>query len=179
MTRSNPAALGLLAAIGAAAFLGAEPARAQTGPGDPAAVEDEDGRYFDADGFPTFHIAEDGTVDFPTFSGFRRYGSECAVCHGPDGMGSSYAPALVDSVEAMDYLDFTYVIVNGRENVHGGVSNVMPAFGDNLNVMCYLDDIYVYLRARAQGELPRGRPADKEAKSDTFTADEDACMGMS
>ena len=173
------ATLGLAAALGAAALAGGAWAQDQAGPGDPAAVEDEDGKYFDAEGFPTYNIAEDGTVDFHTFSGFRRYGSECGVCHGPDGMGSSYAPALVDSVKSMDYLDFTYVIVNGRENVHGGVANVMPAFGDNLNVMCYLDDIYVYLRARGQGDLPRGRPADKEAKSETFSADEDACMGMS
>ena len=156
----------------------ASAAQAQTGPGDPASVEEEEGRHYDAQGLPTYHVAEDGTVDWPTFSGFRRYHSECHTCHGPDGEGSSYAPALVQSVQDMDYLDFTYVIINGRENVHGGTQNVMPAFGENLNVMCYLDDIYVYLRARGQGELPRGRPADKDAKSEAFAEDEDACMGM-
>ena len=34
----------------------------------------------------------------------------------------------------------------------------MPALGDNPNVMCYIDDIYIYLKARADGGLPRGRP---------------------
>ena len=61
-----------------------------------AAVTDEDGKYFDADGNPTFKIEEDGAVDWYTFSGYRRYHSDCHVCHGPDGVGSSYAPALAD-----------------------------------------------------------------------------------
>ena len=110
----------LIAALGALATVGV--ALAQDGAGDPASVEDDAGKYFDAEGFPTYNIAEDGTVDFHTYSGFRRYHAECHTCHGPDGMGSSYAPALVESVQNMNYLDFTYVIVNGQENVHGGTA---------------------------------------------------------
>ena len=53
----------------------------------------------------------------------------------------------------------------------------MPAFGENLNVMCYLDDIYVYLKAHGSEAIPRGRPANKEAKSDEIQAAEDACIG--
>ena len=34
----------------------------------------------------------DGVVDWYTYSGFRRYHSECHVCHGPDGMGSLLRP---------------------------------------------------------------------------------------
>ncbi|ESR25796.1 Cytochrome c oxidase polypeptide II [Lutibaculum baratangense AMV1] len=154
------------------------PAVAQsTGPGDPEAVDEDDGRYYDADGLPTFNIAEDGTVDFPTYSGFRRYHAECHVCHGPDGLGSTYAPSLVQSVRQKSYETFVEVVVNGREHVDSGNRNVMPAFGTNPNVMCYLDDIYTYLRARAQGDLPRGRPANTEPKSDTFSDMENACMG--
>ena len=63
---------------------------------DPAAVKSENGKYFDKEGNPTFKVAADGTVDWYTYSGFRRYHSECHVCHGPDGMGSTYAPALKD-----------------------------------------------------------------------------------
>ena len=58
------------------------------GSGDPTAVKNEDGKYFDKDGNPTYNIKPDGTVDWYTYSGFRRYHSECHVCHGPDGMGS-------------------------------------------------------------------------------------------
>ena len=66
-----------------------------------AAVKEEDGKWFDADGNPTFKMDEDGTVDWYTFSGYRRYHSDCHVCHGPDGVGSSYAPALAELVEEL------------------------------------------------------------------------------
>ena len=133
----------------------------------------EDGRYFDAEELPTYNVAEDGTVDWLTFSGFRRYHAECHVCHGPDGEGSTYAPKIKNSAINMGYYDFYDVVVNGRK-----VGNsVMPHFGDNPNVMCYLDDIFVYLKARGMDAVPRGRPAKKEAKSDTIREDENACMG--
>jgi len=142
----------------------------------PAAYE-EDGRYFTEDGAPIYHISEDGTVDWLTYSGYRRYHSECHVCHGPDGMGSTYAPPLKDAVEAMAYSDFVYTVSNGRENVSSAQKNVMPSFGHNKNVMCYLDDIYVYLKARGDGAIPRGRPPKKEAKTDAIAEDVNACMG--
>lgn len=141
------------------------------------AAYEENGRYFTEDDIPTFNVAEDGTVDWLTFSGFRRYHAECHVCHGPDGEGSSYAPALKNSAVEMDYYDFVDVVVNGRQNVNASSNQVMPSFGDNPNVMCYLDDIYVYLKAHGTGAIGRGRPAQKEAKSDMIQEDENACMG--
>ncbi|APZ50618.1 c-type cytochrome, methanol metabolism-related [Salipiger abyssi] len=138
---------------------------------------EEDGRYFTEDGVPTFNVAEDGTVDWPTFSGFRRYHAECHVCHGPDGEGSTYAPALKNSAIDMDYYDFLDVVTNGRQKVGAAENSVMPAFGTNPNVMCYLDDIYTYLKAHGSGAIPRGRPAKKERKSEVFAEMEDACMG--
>ena len=72
-------------------------------------------------------------------------------------MGSSYAPALVDSLTTMSYGDFLGVVAGGRKNVNTANENVMPAFGTNKNVMCVIDDIYVYLRARANDDVPRGR----------------------
>ncbi len=49
----------------------------------PAAVKSEDGKYLDKDGNPTYKVIADGTVDWYTYSGYRRYHSECHVCHGP------------------------------------------------------------------------------------------------
>jgi hypothetical protein len=92
-------------------------------------------------------------------------------------MGSSYAPALVESIKTVPYYDFLGVVAAGRQTAGTGTQSVMPAFGVNNNVMCYVDDIYVYLRARAFGELPRGRPAKREDKSEAYSRDEDACMG--
>lgn len=136
----------------------------------------ENGRWYTADGIPTYRIGPDGTVDYATFSGFRRYSAECHVCHGPDGEGSSYAPALKDSVLRLDYYEFQQIVASGKQNVNKAANLVMPAFGTNKNVWCYIDDIYAYLLARGMGDLPRGRPAKKESKSDEFTAQEDACM---
>jgi methanol metabolism-related c-type cytochrome len=142
-----------------------------------AAVSDEDGKYVDADGTPTFKIQDDGTVDWYTFSGYRRYHSDCHVCHGPDGVGSSYAPALIDTMKTVDYPTFLSIVAEGRKNLSAGKENVMPAFGDNKNVYCYLDDLYVYLRARAVGAAPRGRPPKKADKPQAAKDAEAACMG--
>jgi methanol metabolism-related c-type cytochrome len=144
---------------------------------DVAVARSEDGRYFNAEDIPTFNISETGMVDWATYSGFRRYHSECHVCHGPDGEGSSYAPALKDSVMRIDYYDFVGIVAGGLQHVDAGNANVMPAFGDNVNVMCYLDDIWVYLRARGAGAIERGRPAEREDKSDVIREDENACLG--
>lgn len=168
-----------LAALAALAFLLASligPVEAGTA-ADSAAVTNEQGKYFDANGDPTYKIQPDGTIDWFTYSGFRRYHSECHVCHGPEGMGSSYAPALVESLKVMDYAAFTEVVVNGRQIVSQSKQSVMPSFGLNQNVMCYLDDIYVYLRARSDGALPRGRPSKRENKSDATREAENACLG--
>jgi methanol metabolism-related c-type cytochrome len=143
---------------------------------DPAAVKSDNGKYMDKEGDPTFKVGSDGTVDWYTYSGFRRYHSECHVCHGPDGMGSTYAPALKESLKTMSYGDFLSVVATGRKNVSSAQENVMPAFGDNANVVCYLDDIYIYLRARANDAIPRGRPAKHEDKSAVAEKAEDACM---
>ena len=136
----------------------------------------EGGKYFDADGNPTYKVGDDGTVDWYTYSGFRRYHSECHVCHGPDALGSSFAPALATSLKTLSYSDFLDVVVNGRKNVTTAQQNEMPAFGLNKNVMCFIDDIYVYLKARADEAIGRGRPAKKEPKSDMARADETACL---
>lgn len=141
-----------------------------------AATSNDGIRSFNSDEVPTFAIAEDGTVDWPTFSGYRRYHSDCHVCHGPDGEGSTYAPALKDSVMRMDYYDFTGVVASGRQRVDAADNQVMPAFGTNPNVMCYLDDIWTYLRARGSDALDRGRPEKREQKSDAYAEAEKACM---
>jgi methanol metabolism-related c-type cytochrome len=146
---------------------------------DPTAVKSDNGKYLDKEGSPTFKVTDDGRVDWYTYSGYRRYHSECHVCHGPDGMGSTYAPALKDSLKSTSYGDFLAVVATGRQNVSSSQDNVMPAFGDNRNVTCYLGDIYVYLRARANDAVGRGRPAKHEDKPPAAQKAEDACTANS
>ena len=136
--RSARAATAALAAILATATIAA---------GVPAAAED------------TPYTIIDGKVDFGTYNGFRRYHSFCHVCHGPDALGSSYAPALLTSLQTLTYEEFLEVVVNGRENVNQAQQSVMPPFGLVNDVMLSIDNIYGYLKARSDGVLPRGRPA--------------------
>lgn len=143
-----------------------------------AAVKVEDGKYFDADGHPTFHITDAGKkFDWYTYSGYRRYHAECHVCHGPDGMGSTYAPALKDSLKHLSYEEFIGILAGGKQDVSASEQKVMPAFGENKNVMCYSDDLYVYLKARASGAMGRVRPGDKEDKPEAAKKAEKECMG--
>jgi methanol metabolism-related c-type cytochrome len=104
------------------------------------------------------YTVTDGKVDFGTYNGYRRYEGYCLRCHGPDGAGSSYAPALVDSLKTMSYEDFIEVVVYGRKKVSASQQSVMPAFGEAIDVMDNIDDIYSYLKARADGAIGRGRP---------------------
>ena len=151
-------------------------ARAEDSKEKAASVKEEDGKHFDAEGNPTFKI-ENGVVDWYTFNGYRRYHADCHVCHGPDGEGSSYAPALAKTTRNIDYGTFLSIVAEGRKSVVGGKEVVRPAVGENQNVYCYLDDIYIYLRARAVGAAPRGRPPKKADKPEAATAYEASCMG--
>lgn len=138
----------------------------------------EDGKWMTPDGEPTYRVKPDGTLDWYTYSGFRRYHSECHVCHGPEGEGSTYAPALKDSLKTMSYSDFIGVVASGRiRHLPGGQESVMPALGDNKNVMCYIDDIYDYLKARSDGALGRGRPVGRDDKPEAAKAYDKACFG--
>jgi len=150
---------------------------ATDGSGDPAAIKSDNGKWSDKSDVPTFKVERDGTVDWYTYVGFTRYSSECLRCHGPDGMGSSYAPALMESMKRLSYADFYAVVAGGKKDVSSSQNLVMPANGDNKNVMCFIDAIYVYLRARADDAIGRGRPEKHAAKPEEFTKAEDACMG--
>jgi methanol metabolism-related c-type cytochrome len=147
------------------------------GSGDPAAVSSDDGQYADKDGNPTFKIDKDGTVDWYTSVGYVRYTANCMQCHGPDGLGSSFGPSLVDALQTLSYSQFTDTVTNGKQNVSASQDLVMPAFGTNPNVMCYLDAIFIYLRARSDGALGRGQPQKSAPKPAGYSKAEDACMG--
>ncbi len=104
------------------------------------------------------YTVKDGKVDINTYHGYLYYGDQCMRCHGPDGMGSSYAPKLVDSLKHMTKEQVESTIINGRKNVTTSNQNVMPAFGTNEDVVENIDNIYNYLLARSNGDLQRGHP---------------------
>jgi methanol metabolism-related c-type cytochrome len=144
--------------------------------GDPKAVRSQNGEYFDKDGAPTFHI-DNGKVDWYTYIGFERYGANCLQCHGPDGLGSSYAPSLVAALQHLTYAQFLATVAQGKKDVTASSDLVMPSFGQNKNVMCFINEIYVYLRARSDGTLGRGRPAQFAPRPPGYENYENQCLG--
>lgn len=111
-----------------------------------------------AEDAPKFTV-KDGKVDKGTYNGYRRFHGTCHACHGQDAMGSSFAPALVESLKSLDYAKFKKTVLEGRQSTNAtGAVNAMPAFANDPNVKKHLDDIYRYLAARAAGELGPGRP---------------------
>ncbi len=141
-----------------------------------------DGKWELEDGTPTYNVVKEGDavkqVDWYTYSGWRRYHAECHVCHGPNAEGSTFAPALADSLKTMTYEKFLQVVSSGQRRDVGGTLFIMPALGDNKNVMCYIDDLYIYIKARASGELPGGRlsPDQRAEKPATAKEYENSCL---
>ena len=146
VSRSRGVALGLASAVVLVAALATERAAGQQAEGEEPSWEEKP------------YIQQDGAFDYGVYNGYRRYHATCHTCHGPDALGSSFAPALAESLKTLSYTDFLETVVNGRERSIAGQQSVMPAFGEVEDVMLYIDHIYAYLKARADGELGRGRP---------------------
>ena len=148
------------------------------GSGNPAAVKSEDGKYYDKEGNPTYKVQGDGTVDWSTYSGFRRYHSDCHVCHGPDGEGLDLRAGAQQFAQDDQFLRLLQRRGQRAQDRRAAQESVMPGFGTNPNVMCYLDDIFVYLRARANDAIPRGRPQKREDKPESVAKAEASCLGQ-
>lgn len=151
---------------------------AADGPGNPKAVNEFQGAWTDAQSVPTYRISKDGTVDYDTFVGYLRFNSICMVCHGPDGLGSSYGPDLTESLQHMTYAQFLATVAGGKKAVNSAQDLVMPALGTNKNVMCFINEIYVYLRARSTGALGRGRPEKHAPVPPGFDKASYQCLGI-
>ncbi|HWU01282.1 MAG TPA: c-type cytochrome [Novosphingobium sp.] len=115
-----------------------------------------------------------GPDSWAAFSGWKRYHGNCSTCHGPDGLGGTFAPSLVDSLKTLDHDQFLATVVNGKKDKN----LTMPAFGVDPNVMCYVEDIYTYLKLRSDGKMDRGRPANTPTKPKDVAEAETACMGV-
>jgi|SRR5690625_528657 len=102
-----------------------------------------------------YTVDEEGRVDEGVMMGYQVYTGSCMACHGPDGLGSSFAPSLIRAVERRTFEVFAQTIAGGR-SLQPGL--VMPAFGEDMRVMAHVVEIWNYLGARAEGAVGRGRP---------------------
>lgn len=142
-----------------------------------APTEGDLGKNADPAGNPTYVVAPDGKVDWYAWRGYKKYMANCIQCHGPDGMGSSFAPNLAESLQDLTYYDYAGIVVGGQQNKWSAGNSIMPAWGEDPNVMCSLDSIYIYLRGRADGTIGRGEPKrianNKEAQQEEYD-----CLGF-
>ena len=96
---------------------------------------------------------DQAAVDRAILNGYRRYNATCSHCHGSDGVGSTFAPSLIE--RPLPFEQFAEVVDSGRARGN----SVMRGFADDPNVAPHIADIYAYLQARAAGTVGRGRPA--------------------
>lgn len=95
---------------------------------------------------------EDCKIDLWLTRGYRAF-SQCQVCHGLTGEGSTVGPSLIKKLQEIDRERFDDVVTNG----YSGQIGEMPGWKENPNVMNYIDNLYAYLMARSDGVLPGGR----------------------
>ena len=169
--------LGILAAAGCGLIADATLAGESSGDKQKSAASQEKsaaGAAPSSGNEPTYKIGPDGKVSWAVYEGFKRYHGECHICHGPNGLGSTFAPALAETMKTTSYAQFKDIISNGKASGE----KAMPAYANNPNVMCYVDSIYVYLKARADGKLAAGDEAveNKEEKSQEAKDAEKQCM---
>ena len=103
---------------------------------------------------PQAGAASQCRVSRNVYQGWRIYHSVCNHCHGQDALGSTFAPNLLVSMRRLSYREFRLVTEEGTTSSVG----VMPGYKDNPNVARWIDELYSYLRVRAEGRLPTGRP---------------------
>lgn len=143
-------------------------------------AKEENGKWVLSDGTITYRVKKDGGLDWYTYSGFKRYNDfgGCAACHGPAGIGGTYAPELINALKTMNYATFFDIVARGHIRKEANTEYRMPALGDNKSVMCYIEDIYVYLRARSQSAVSASRPDARlrDAKPKQAKMHEEDCL---
>ena len=142
------AALALALALGPAVA-----AQAQGAPEKRAAVATgTDPAYFNE-----YHSQPRDTVSPAAYNGFKQFELNCARCHGDYGIGTTFAPALVQSLKPGSTIPtaelFLTTVCAGRPE------KGMPAWCSLGLEMDKIQAIYAYLSGRATGTIGAGRPA--------------------
>jgi cytochrome c len=107
--------------------------------------------------FRAYHAAPRDTVTVVVYQGWKQFALHCARCHGDDGVGTSFAPALIESVKATGgtptFETFVQTVCAGR------MDKGMPAWCTLGLEMDNIQALHAYLVERASGALGIGRPA--------------------
>ncbi|HEX5386386.1 MAG TPA: cytochrome c [Gemmatimonadales bacterium] len=106
-----------------------------------------------------YHPAPHDTISETAYQGWKQFELNCARCHGEFGVGSSFAPALVNSLKSDGPIPTKAIFV--ATVCAGRPAKGMPswcALGMEPQTM---NEIYEYLKGRADGKIGVGRPAVK------------------
>lgn len=99
------------------------------------------------------------TIPQDAYQGWKQYELNCNRCHGEYGVGSSFAPSLVESLKSdgtiPDQASFISVVCQGRKE------KGMPSWCEAGLAMPTMINMYSYLKLRADGKVGPGRPAPK------------------
>lgn len=94
------------------------------------------------------------------YEGWRQYSVNCARCHGQDVLPNPVAANLLVSLGSGGSIDsrakFVEVVTNGRPD------RGMPAF-KTLQTPEQIGAMYAYVKGRADGRIPPGRPDRPES----------------
>jgi mono/diheme cytochrome c family protein len=95
-------------------------------------------------------------VSAEEYEGWRQYSVQCARCHGQDVVGNPVAANLLESAQegrpVASKAAFTQVVTEGRPKT------AMPAFKEIMSP-AQIETVYTYVKGRADGRIPVGRPA--------------------
>ena len=95
-------------------------------------------------------------LDAESYEGWRQYSAHCARCHGQDVLGNPVAADLLVSTKTGGPVSgqaaFLAVVKAGRTD------RGMPSFATTLSD-AHANAIYAYVKGRADGKIPAGRPA--------------------
>lgn len=124
------------------------------------------------------YTIENGKVDNKTYAGWHVFNSTCFVCHGENATGTDLAPNLLTKLEGMSEFKFRKVMLHryfGKVNLDSPerraafISKIageeavtkfeMPTWSDEPYIRPHLDELYAYLKARSDGALGEGEPA--------------------
>ena len=126
------------------------PVTAQTGSG--GATDVADTAYFSA-----YHAAPRDTVTATIYEGWKQFALNCARCHGDFGVGTSFAPALVESVKPTGTIPTLELFI--QTVCAGRMDKGMPAWCTLGLEITAMQEIHAYLVQRADGRVGLGKPA--------------------
>ncbi|MGH7526526.1 MAG: c-type cytochrome [Gemmatimonadales bacterium] len=111
-------------------------------------------------GFPEGATAQErrrgGSVGEREYQGWRQYSVHCARCHGQDVLGNPVAADLLKTTapggSTAEEAAFVQVVREGRPD------KGMPPLEKSMTPE-QMSAVYAYVRGRAEGRIPAGRPA--------------------